>query len=212
VISQRKAPNTARRSEPTRHAILNAALDLVGEVGYARLSIEGIAARAGAGKQTIYRWWPSKGAVLFDALLMQSENENNEPMDLPDTGDLEADLKNVLRATVIELNNPRYSEPMRALAVEMLIDQRLADDYAERLDKPIRELKRRRLRSARNAGQLADDVDLDIAVDLVWGPLRNRWLYREGPITAAFTDRLIETVLTGLTPHQRKESDDRGDA
>jgi AcrR family transcriptional regulator len=203
VTSQRKAPNTARRSEPARHAILNAALDLVGEVGYARLSIEAIAARAGAGKQTIYRWWPSKGAVLLDALLMLSENENNEPMDLPDTGDVEADLKNVLRATVIELNNPRYSEPMRALAAEMLVDEKLAADYAERLEEPMRELKRRRLRSAQDAGQLAADLDLDIAIDLVWGPLRNRWLYREGPITAAYTDRLIETVLTGATPCPR---------
>src|SRR5688572_3560572 len=97
-------PNTARRNETSRRAILTAAFDLLQEVGYAKLSIEGVAARAGVGKQTIYRWWPSKGAVLFDAFLMLSEGAEGEPPVLPDTGDLEADLTVVLRATVVELN------------------------------------------------------------------------------------------------------------
>src|SRR5687768_4995339 len=66
------SPNAARRSEPARRAILAAALDQVAEVGYAKLSIEGIAGAAGVGKQTIYRWWPSKGAVLLDSLLALS--------------------------------------------------------------------------------------------------------------------------------------------
>ncbi|WP_030453953.1 TetR/AcrR family transcriptional regulator [Herbidospora cretacea] len=203
MTTQRKAPDAARRNEAARRAILTAALDLAGEVGYARLSIEGIAARAGAGKQTIYRWWPSKGAVLFDALLMLSEGQGDQPADLPDTGDLEADLKTVLRATVEELNDPRYSEPMRALAVEILLDPALAADFAERLDEPVRELKRRRLRRAQAAGQLAADADLDVAVDLIWGPLRTRWLYREGPLTTAFADTVVETALNGLRPGER---------
>ena len=74
MTTQRKPPaDTTRRNEASRRAILAAAFELVQEVGYAKLSIEGIAARAGVGKQTIYRWWPSKGAVLFDAFLMLSE-------------------------------------------------------------------------------------------------------------------------------------------
>nr|WP_062341609.1 TetR/AcrR family transcriptional regulator [Herbidospora sakaeratensis] len=198
MTTQRKAPDAARRNEAARRAILTAALDLAGEVGYARLSIEAIAARAGAGKQTIYRWWPSKGAVLFDALLMLAEGPPDQPADLPDTGDLEADLKMVLRATVAELTEPRYSEPMRALAIEILLDPALAADYAERLDEPMRELKRRRLRKAQEAGQLGPGVDLDVAVDLLWGPLKNRWLHREGPLTAEFADAVVETALNGL--------------
>jgi AcrR family transcriptional regulator len=195
-------PNAARRSQPARRAILTAALDLAGEVGYARLSIEGIAARAGAGKQTIYRWWPSKGAVLFDALLMLSEGDGFEPAELPDTGDLEADLKTVLRATVDELNEPRYSEPMRALSVEILLDADLAATYRERLEAPVRELKKRRLRAAQTAGQLDADIDLDIAVELIWGPLQTRWLYRHTPLTAAFADMVVETALRGLRPRK----------
>src|ERR687891_660297 len=104
MAESRTAPDSSRRNPTSRRAILAAALDLVREVGYAKLSIEGIAARAGVGKQTIYRWWPSKGAVLFDAFLTLSESQDGEVEALPDTGDLEADLKLVLRATVAELN------------------------------------------------------------------------------------------------------------
>lgn len=200
MTTQRKAPHAARRSQAARRAILTAALELAGEVGYTRLSIEGIAARAGAGKQTIYRWWPSKGAVLFDALLMISEGEDDQVAELPDTGDLEADLKTVLRATVVELNDPRYSDPMRALSVEILSDPVLAADFTERLDRPMKELKRRRLISAQHRGQLGADLDLDVAVDMLWGPLRNRWLHREGPLTEEFADTVVETALNGLRP------------
>lgn len=70
-----KTSNPARRSEQSRQAILSAAFDLVAESGYARLTIEAIAARAGVGKQTIYRWWPSKGAVLVDAFLSRTSDE-----------------------------------------------------------------------------------------------------------------------------------------
>ncbi|KAB8186601.1 TetR/AcrR family transcriptional regulator [Microbispora catharanthi] len=193
------APGTRRRSEASRRAILIAAFELVGEVGYAKLSIEGIAARAGVGKQTIYRWWPSKGAVLFDAFLMLSEGTGDSPA-LPDTGDLDADLKAVLRATVAELNDPRYDEPMRALNTEILHDPALAAAYAERLDGPMKELKKQRLRSAQRAGQLSGDLDLNVAIEMLWGPLLNRWLQRSGPLTPEYADTVVETALNGLRP------------
>ncbi|AEW92452.1 MULTISPECIES: TetR/AcrR family transcriptional regulator [Streptomycetaceae] len=204
MTTQRRSgtPDSRRRSETSRRAILTAAFDLVGEVGYAKLSIEGIAARAGVGKQTIYRWWPSKGALLFDAFLTLAEPPDGGPTALPDTGDLEADLKLVLRATVEELRDPRYDGPMRALHTEIVNDPALAAEYAERLGGPMRELKKERLRAARHAGQLAEDVDLDLAVDMIFGPVLDRWLHRTGPLTAAFADRVVETALRGLSPRR----------
>ncbi|MEK8229116.1 helix-turn-helix domain-containing protein [Oerskovia sp. M15] len=89
-------PDASRRSDRSRRAILSATRDLVGDVGYNRLSIEGIAAAAGVGKQTIYRWWRSKAAVLFDAILEVNLREEGSGA-LPDTGDLESDLRLVLR-------------------------------------------------------------------------------------------------------------------
>ena len=200
MAGTRTAPDSTRRNPTARRAILAAALDLVREVGYAKLSIEGIAARAGVGKQTIYRWWPSKGAVLFDAFLTLSESQDGGVEALPDTGDLEADLKLVLRATVAELNDPRYEEPMRALSTEIAHDPALAAVYAERLDGPLKQLKKERLRSAQRDGQLAEDLDLDVAIEMVWGPLLNRWLQRSGPLTLDYTDRVVETALHGLRP------------
>ncbi|MBV2366043.1 TetR/AcrR family transcriptional regulator [Streptomonospora nanhaiensis] len=193
-----RTPNAARRSEASRRAILTAAFDLVGEVGYARLSIEGIAARAGVGKQTIYRWWPSKGAVLFDAVLMLAQDPGGGTAALPDTGDLAADLGLVLRATVDEFADPRFSEPLRALSTEIAHDPALARSYAERLDGPLREAKKDRLRSAQRVGDLPEDLDLDLAVDLIWGPLTARWLHRTGPLTHAFADALVAAALDGL--------------
>ncbi|WP_079031806.1 TetR/AcrR family transcriptional regulator [Streptomyces specialis] len=199
--ARRGASGAARRSEGARRAILTAAFDLVSETGYAKLSIEGIAARAGVGKQTIYRWWPSKGAVLFDAFLMLAESppdaDGRRDPALPDTGDLAADLKTVLRATVAELNDPRFDAPMRALTVETLNDPALAALYAERLEEPMKELKKERLRAAQRAGQLPPDTDLDTAVDLIWSPLLARWL-RRGPLTPEFADAVVDTALHGL--------------
>jgi AcrR family transcriptional regulator len=196
----RPAPDSTRRSEKSRRAILTAALDLVEEAGYAKLSIEGIAARAGVGKQTIYRWWPSKGSVLLDSLLALSEDPDGDVAPLPDSGDLEADLKLILRGTVAELNDPRYDQPMRALATEILHDPALAAEYAERLEGPLRQLREQRLRSAQRSGELPEDLDLALVLDMVWGPLFNRWAQRTGPLTPEFTDRLVETALNGLRP------------
>ncbi|WP_240759246.1 TetR/AcrR family transcriptional regulator [Phytoactinopolyspora endophytica] len=196
------APNRAhasRRNEQSRQAILSAALELAGELPYTRLSVEAIASRAGVGKQTIYRWWPSKAAVLFDAVLGGSENDQGH-IALPDTGDLEADLRTVLRATVDEFNDARFDRPMRSLSVALIEDAQLAADYEDRLARHMHQAKRARLHSAQLAGQLAPDTDLDTAVELIFGPLMNRWLTRSGSLTHEYADAVLETALAGLRP------------
>ncbi|MER7370679.1 TetR/AcrR family transcriptional regulator, partial [Nonomuraea wenchangensis] len=134
-----KQPDPARRSQRSRQAILTAARELITEMGYAKLSIEAIAARAGVGKQTIYRWWPSKGAVVLDAFLALSEAGPEQDMALPDTGDLEADLKVVMRATVAEFADPAFEAPIRALNTEIINDPALAAQYQEKLAGPVDE-------------------------------------------------------------------------
>lgn len=195
------APDPTRRNDAVRRAILTAAIDQVGEVGYAKLTIERIAKSAGVGKQTIYRWWPSKGALFFDAFLDLAGD--GEAAALPDTGDLAADLKLVLVATVDELNDERLDQAMRALHTEIVLDPALAADYATRLDTPMRELKKARLRSAQQAGQIGEDVDLEVAIDLIWGPILNRWLQRTAPLTREYAEQVVETALRGLRPRER---------
>ncbi|MFE4975225.1 TetR/AcrR family transcriptional regulator [Kitasatospora sp. NPDC056651] len=197
-MTSRTAPDPARRSERSRTAVLTAAAALVAEIGYGRLTIEAIAARAGVGKQTIYRWWPSKGAVVFDALLAAGEHEGG--LALPDTGDLAADLRAVLRPTSDELGDPDTDRTYRALAAEILNDPALHTEYRTRLLDPLLDVTRDRLRSAREAGQIAPDADLDLAVELLYGPLYYRWQYRLGPLTHEHADRLVDAALRALNP------------
>ena len=192
VPSPRK-PDPARRSERSRRAVLDAARDLVSELGYTKVTIEAIAARAGVGKQTIYRWWPSKGAVIFDSFLALSED--GDGVRLPDTGDLEADLKTVMRATVAEFADPAFEAPIRALNMEIIGDPTLAALYREKLAGPVDEAKKERLRNAQRAGQLAADADLDLVLEVLYAPLYQRWLLRSGPLTPEYADALVEITL-----------------
>lgn len=134
--------------------------------------------------------------MLFDAFL---EAEGDQPAALPDSGDVEADLRTSLRATVAEMSDPRYDEPMRALHIEIFQDPALAATAAERWDEPRKERRKDRLRSAQDAGQLPDDLDLDVAIEMLWGPLLNRWLHNE-PLTPEYADTVVETALHGLRP------------
>ncbi|MFJ9343850.1 TetR/AcrR family transcriptional regulator [Streptomyces sp. NPDC101733] len=195
-----KAPDATRRSDRSRRAILDSALALVGEVGYDKLTVEAIAARAGVGKQTIYRWWPSKAAVLLDAsLALAGEVEDGAaPAGFPDTGDLAADLKSVLRATVDECADERYAAPVRALTAAGATDPELGARFHEQLLEPQLALYEARLRTARDAGQLPAEIDLRLTVEMLVGPLTYRWLLRTAPLTHAFADALVDGVLGGV--------------
>ncbi len=187
-----------RRSERSRQAILTAANELVHEVGYRKLTIEAIAARAGVGKQTIYRWWPSKGAVVLDGMLAAVSDPDD--LALPDTGDVDADIRGVVRAIVEELADPTLSGTSRALTIEMQDDPDLADTMLERLLGPQLAAVADRLRIAQQAGQLRPDLDLQVAVEMIVGPLYHRWLLRTAPLTEAYADTVTDLALRALEP------------
>ncbi|MFB7711750.1 TetR/AcrR family transcriptional regulator [Streptomyces sp. NPDC056105] len=207
-MAHKTAPDSNRRSERSRRAIYDAALALVGEIGYPKTTIEGIAARAGVGKQTIYRWWSSKAEVLMEAFIdlgvqaaeAAGAGDWAEADGIPDTGDIEADLKAVLRATVDELLDPRYDAPARALAAEGVANPAFGEEFVGRLLMPSLELYARRLRAAQDAGQIRADVDPCIARDLFSAPLAQRWLQGTGPLDHAYADALVEYALYGLSP------------
>ncbi|MEU4462237.1 TetR/AcrR family transcriptional regulator [Streptomyces sp. NPDC024017] len=198
------APDSTRRSEKSRRAIYDAALALVVEVGYPKTTIEGIAARAGVGKQTIYRWWSSKADVLMEAFLDLADQSVPEagpkPYTFPDTGDLAADLKAVLRATVDELRDPRFEAPSRALAAEGVVNEQLGRELVAKLMQPSLDLYIGRLRAAQEAGQVRPEIDPRIALEFFISPLAQRWLQHTGPISHEYTDTLVDYALHGLAP------------
>ncbi|WP_328482292.1 TetR/AcrR family transcriptional regulator [Streptomyces sp. NBC_00377] len=205
--SGKPAPDTTRRSERSRRAIYDAALALVAETGYPKTTIEGIAARAGVGKQTIYRWWGSKADVLLEAFLDLGEQAARDAgasdrglYAIPDTGDLAADIKAVLRATVDQLTDPRFEAPSRALAAEGVVDEQVGREFTAKLMEPSIQLYVDRLRSAQEAGQVRADLDPRIALEFFISPLAQRWLQYTGPISYEYTDTLVDYALHGLAP------------
>ncbi|GAB7040591.1 MULTISPECIES: TetR/AcrR family transcriptional regulator [Catenuloplanes] len=186
--------NRHGRSEEARLSILEAADDLLVERGYARLTIEGIAARAGVAKQTIYRWWPSKTDVLLEAFTTDAR----EALSPPDTGELGTDLRLHLRGLATFLTEHDAGAVFRALHGEAQHDATLAARLrAEHLSRQ-RELDRAPLERAVTRGDLPAGLDLDLLVDTLVGPIYYRVLVTGDPVGAEFTDRLVDEALRGL--------------
>ncbi|MFD7736141.1 TetR/AcrR family transcriptional regulator [Kitasatospora phosalacinea] len=184
------SPRGAARTE----AIMRTTLELGREIGYAKLSIEAIAARAGAGKHTVYRRWPSKGALLLDSLL----HLHGAALDYPDTGDILADLRTQIHAAVDLLGNPPFGPLYRALIGEAQHDPRLAAALNERFIAPQTELTVARLRTARDQGLLSPSLDLDLAMAVLSGPLYFRFLITQEPLTHEYVDRLLQALFDGM--------------
>lgn len=189
-------PNSARRSERARIAILAAAGELIRELPYPKLSMEAIAARAGVGKQTIYRWWPAKGAVALDAMLEMYSGPDG--LTIPDTGDIRSDLRDLLRGAVIELTDPGFDSFLRAMYAEIQQDPEFGENYRERLLLPQRAAIAERLLAGVRAGQLRPGLDPDFATDLLLGPIQSRWALGLPGLTETYADKVLEAALAYL--------------
>ena len=190
-------PRASRRRESSRRAILDAALALCREEGYAKLTVEGIAARAGVGKQTIYRWWPSKGAVLLEAL----DREVADTVDHPDTGDVAADLRAIVATAVRFHADPEFGPHLAALIAETQQDPALAPALLERFVRPRRAAVLQVLRRAQASGQLPASLDAEAFLEIVFGALYHRLLLGSGPLDAAYASFVADVVLDGAAGH-----------
>jgi AcrR family transcriptional regulator len=183
--------NRHGRSEAARVAVLEAADDLLVERGFAGVTIEGIAARAGVAKQTIYRWWTSKTAILFDAMLADAA-EHFSP---PDHGDLRSDLRDHLRQVATFLTATDAGAVCRALAGQAQHDPEVATRFQSEFVEPQRERDREPLLRAQRHGDLSQTEDIDLAVDQLVGPIYYRVLVTGQPVPPQFTDALVDRYL-----------------
>ncbi|HTQ87975.1 MAG TPA: TetR/AcrR family transcriptional regulator [Streptosporangiaceae bacterium] len=188
------SPDPARRSKRAHTAILAATRELIMAVGYDAMTIEAIASAAGVGKQTIYRWWPSKAAVVLDMWVPDVEQQ----LVFPDTGDVAADFTTQIRAMMELSQDPLFGPSLRALIAEAQHDQALAQKLLDRIFAPRAEQGKERLRAAQQARQVRDDVDLDIAMDLLYGGFYRRFLLRIAPVTADYPKAVVDAALAGL--------------
>jgi AcrR family transcriptional regulator len=189
------APNPSRRSEASRRAILSSAMQLCAEVGYGKLTVEAIAANAGVSKKTIYRWWPSKGAVVLEAV----DEQATLVAEHPDTGDLAEDLFTQLTAVIDLLTSPSRSAAVGLIA-EGLQDEALGHELRDRLIRPRIARFEERMRQAQRDGQVAADADLEVAVNLVYGPIYHRLVFHLGMPDANQLRTLIAHALCAFRP------------
>ena len=176
-----------KRSEQSRLAILAATLELVAEAGYGALTIEGIAARSGVGKQTIYRWWPSKADVLLDALATKADLQ----IPLPDTGSFRADLARFLAGTFELGGKSPVADTLRALMAQAQIDpdfgKRFREDFLFRRRDALGELVAR----AHERGELPAGLQPGTVIDVVFGTLWYRLLATREPVDGRLADELV---------------------
>jgi AcrR family transcriptional regulator len=186
-----RGPREDRRSEKSRRAILNAADDLLVEVGYAAITIEGIAARAGVGKQTIYRWWGSKADVLMDNYATDAAEE----LAVPETGQIDQELRAYLRELADFLTQSPAGAVLTSLVGQAQHDRGMADAF--RRDHLSAQLERERdmLRRGIERGQLPASLDVDKALAGLLGPVYYRVLVTGEPVDADFTNDLVARFL-----------------
>ena len=195
-------PDPARRSSESHAAILAATVELLEEVGYRNLTVEGVARRAGVGKQTIYRWWQgSKAALVLEAFTSVSD----ERVPPPDTGSVRSDLLAIMRP-VFALNG----ELRRGTALAnrtLMAEAQLDPDFHERYVAlhrywwgPLREVLERGV--AR--GELAKGTDVQLLIDLLLGASWYRLLLEHAPLDRRTADRVVDVVLDGARSPSRK--------
>jgi len=183
--------NRYGRSEEARQAVLEAADDLLVQIGFAAVTIEGIAARAGVGKQTIYRWWSSKTDVLMDAFL----EDAIEYLKPHDSGNLRQDLRAHLSNLANFLTQTDPGGVFRALAGQAQHDAKMAERFRTEYLSRQREIDRLPLQRAIERGELAATTDVELAVDQLVGPIYYRVLVTGESVDSKFTNSLVTSFL-----------------
>jgi AcrR family transcriptional regulator len=194
-MTDREAHTAGRpRSERARTATLQAAGELLDDRGLTALSVDAIATRAGVSKATIYRWWPSKAAVVMDAFLERTSPQ----MPFPDTGSTREDLRRQMRSVIRLLNDAGTSRPFVALIAESQHDRVLAAALRERFIAARRAAATEAFNRGIERGELRPDLDIDIAIDALYGPLYYRLLVSGDPLKPGYADRLVEQLYPAL--------------
>jgi AcrR family transcriptional regulator len=183
------------RSEKTRIAILEAAADLMLESGFAATTIESIAARAGVSKVTIYKWWPSRGALAIDAYFHRYQ----ETIAISETGDVVADLTGQI-LLMVKAFRGRAGEVMAELLGHAQSDPALAEMWRERWLQPRRDATTVVLRRGIEHGQIRPDVSLAVLMDELYGPVYYRLLVGHEPLSDAFARESVANTLRGVRP------------
>lgn len=183
-----------RRSARAHHAVLDAALGLLRDRGYARLTVDALSVSSGVSKATIYRWWPHKAAILMEAFLTSVEPD----ISFPDSGSLREDLVAQTVALATVLRDPHLGALVVALLGEAQHDDDLATAFRDGWQSPRRAAGRDVVNRARARGEIHPDADPDLVLDGVYGPIYLRLLFGHAPLDEPALRRIVNQVLDGI--------------
>jgi AcrR family transcriptional regulator len=191
-----KRPPGRPRSEESRQAILRSTLKLLREPGgFADLGIEAIAADAGVSKATVYRWWPTKAALVADAFSASAAEE----LRFPDTGSVISDMSLQMRRLIHIFRSPR-GKVVAALLAGGQSDPGLIEAFRERFLWPRRRQAYKTLQRGIDRGELPQGSDLDLILDSLYGPIYMRFLIRHDDLHEGFADELCSLILSRPAP------------
>ena len=182
-----------QRSEESEEAILSAITALLQDKPLRDISIEEIARKAGVGKATIYKWWPSKAYIAFDAFSRRLK----EMVPIRDTGSAERDFKAQLRLLFAFFDTPP-GLVMRHFLAESQIDEEFASLFRDRFMKPRREAVGVIFDRAVERGQIRRGLDRETVLDLIYGPGLYRLLFRHEPLDRNTVDEMVSALFRGL--------------
>jgi AcrR family transcriptional regulator len=182
-----------QRSSESEEAVLTATLQLLKELPLRDITIEAIARKAGVGKATIYKWWPSKAYVALDAF----RRKMNKMVLAPNTGSAERDLTEQLRSVIRFFTSPTGRIFSQFLA-EAQSDPEFAALFRERFLKPRRETAGSILDRALKRGEIDSTLDREIVLDLIYGPAIFRLMAGHGPLNNEEADAMISTLFRGI--------------
>jgi AcrR family transcriptional regulator len=170
------------------------------ERGLHAMSMDDVARQAGVSKATIYRWWPSKELLALDALA--AEWAASAPKAERETGTLRDDLLARFRPWVRQLNSKPFARVVAGLVAEAQTDPEFAELYREHFIRPRRDATRELLVRARDRGEIAGDTNLELTLDLLYGPIYHRLLHGHAPLTERFAQQVIGQVITPIQKDQ----------
>jgi AcrR family transcriptional regulator len=191
-------PATGRRRNAVSHdAILDATYVMLEEIGFDKLSLEGVAARAGVGKATIYRWWPNKSALAMEALLRAVE-----PMPpIGDSGACRRDIEDHMTRLAGALRGQTGRVVREMIALAQFDDETMRifnDNYLE----PRRAALVNVLHRGAQRGEFREDLDLDLVFDLLYAPLLQRLLTGSADIDERQIQAQLRLVLSSIALDQ----------
>jgi AcrR family transcriptional regulator len=182
------------RSQQARQAIMDATEGLLLERGYAGLSIDEVARRAGVSKRTIYRWWASKGALVAEAF---AETAVQKHQDI-DTGRVRDDLTGYLEELFADVARPGKTAALRSMMAEAQADPGFAADFTAFIA-GRRDLLHAILQRGADRKEIDPAADLDIAIDFVFGLYWYRILAGHLPLNHALAQQITDELLNGIT-------------